>query len=373
MLDTVIISLPGHAFTDMKGKQPWLLQSCSPGFSKHVRNPTAADKKAGLYLPRLSWIRRGNTGHLKIEFSAPKLLFDNNVDELAEEQFEELISILCDRLYHMGIIAYSKDLEKAEITAFHPSKNILLTDGYTASMILADLGKVNANKRLDSAKVTFRNEGQSVQYWAKAHSLVFYNKIADLKQPKCRAIDKDRTASQISIFDQLTATRAPEILRMEVRLCNKRKSKQVLENIGYMEKPTLSSIFNTDLNKKILQIYWNEFITNDFGFLLNPMTAPQMLLKQLLKQGMKPKEAITLVGLDQLSRDSPGVRGLRNTVEAVATKRSWNRYANHLKQLNGYQKSQGWQKQIETGLRDMTPLKISESLTKSGYLDCKAK
>ncbi len=54
------------------------------------QNPTREELKKGIYKPRLTVTKRiGKGGYsvaLKMEFSAPKLLFGNNFDELEELQ-----------------------------------------------------------------------------------------------------------------------------------------------------------------------------------------------------------------------------------------------------------------------------------------------
>lgn len=56
-----------------------------------------------LYFPRVTAYRRkgsswGNAkSDFRIEFSAAKLLFQNNVDEPSDDQFDELISVLIER------------------------------------------------------------------------------------------------------------------------------------------------------------------------------------------------------------------------------------------------------------------------------------
>ena len=53
-----------------------------------TRTPTKDDKIAGIYLPRLKLIKAVRTGgysvRLYVELSAPKVLFNNNFDELAD-------------------------------------------------------------------------------------------------------------------------------------------------------------------------------------------------------------------------------------------------------------------------------------------------
>lgn len=92
MIDTVILSLPKDKalMLDMaaNGVYSWDLQSRTPAYDKYIKNPSAKDKKDGLYFPRLTGFKRKQKrtfemeSTIKIEFSAPKLLYKNNIEEL---------------------------------------------------------------------------------------------------------------------------------------------------------------------------------------------------------------------------------------------------------------------------------------------------
>src|SRR3990167_6292545 len=93
MIDTVILSLPKTKIITLdlttSGVRPWDLQARTQVYDKFVKNPSPRDKQTGRYFPRLTGYRRKNRkleweSTLKIEFSAPKLLYQNNLDELTD-------------------------------------------------------------------------------------------------------------------------------------------------------------------------------------------------------------------------------------------------------------------------------------------------
>src|SRR4051812_26795927 len=77
------------------------------GFITCVLNPTKAERAEGRYLPRLTLTKRqGRAGFLitlRIEFSAPKLLFGNNFDELDQSDLARVVDTLRQRLGERGI------------------------------------------------------------------------------------------------------------------------------------------------------------------------------------------------------------------------------------------------------------------------------
>ena len=68
----------------------------SPGNFTCVQNPVKSDLPAGRYFPRLTLIKQqiaaGFRLTLRIEFSAPKLLLANNLDELESSCSPKLIA-----------------------------------------------------------------------------------------------------------------------------------------------------------------------------------------------------------------------------------------------------------------------------------------
>jgi len=132
----------------------------SRGYIPVKQNPTRRELQNGIYKPRLTLTTRYNhTGRreatLKIELSLPKLLFGNNFDELSDENFEAVTSLLRLKLKEMGVMVFTKVLENAPVSAIHYSKNIPLTDGTTPHFLISKIKEAvgfNAYRKLYSAK-----------------------------------------------------------------------------------------------------------------------------------------------------------------------------------------------------------------------------
>jgi 6-phosphogluconate dehydrogenase (decarboxylating) len=83
-------------------------QNALRGYFKLIQNPTKSELKNGIYKPRLTMTKRFNTtgrheATLAIEFSAPKLLYGNNFDELTENDFTLVVELLQSKLKEMGV------------------------------------------------------------------------------------------------------------------------------------------------------------------------------------------------------------------------------------------------------------------------------
>lgn len=372
MIDTIVLTIPRENFTTISNPKAanWELNSKSGNYEKYVKNQTYKQKNDGVYRLRVRVIKRGLSSSLQIEFSIPKLLFSNNVDEVSEKDFENILQILQIRLRDFGIYIFTHQLKAASVSAFHPSKNILLSEGYTASGVIKELRKINLTKRMDLHRDSFRNDGQSLQFYTNSHSLVIYDKMQDLRKPKKRAIDKDQTPTQFTPFHELDQANAKtEILRLEVRITKKIKINGLLSKLGYQKNPTFEDIFKEKLCQDIVSQYWNELVINQSLFLFDLATNPKQILKRLLRNfpEMKPREIIYLVGLHQLSRDNDGIRELRGYIEKQSSQRTWYRTAKDMEKLNIGQKQDychAWLKQVDSQLKTFTPLKIHHLLCK---------
>lgn len=375
MIDTVILSLPSNKVTmlDMasRGVSGWDLQSRTRAYEKFVRNPSTRDLESGLYFPRLTSYRRKNgklqwETNLKIEFSVPKLLYRNNVEELTDEQFPKVIEALRDRLLRMGVAIQETDLKEAEVRVVHYSKNVQLTGGYTSQYVISELNKINLNKRFDLARAKYTNDGQSLYAYTQAHSLVIYDKIADLIRGKKRAIDKEQSPEQLSLFTPLTKRPEPiEILRFEVRLSQKRKLNAVFKKLGFAEDPTFSDAYDTNKSKTVVQHYWDTMIEGNTTLLFAHTPTAKDLIKQVLltDRKMKVKEAIYRAGLVWSLREGNGMRELRSILAKRANDRTWYRIAKDASDTGTALtklKPREWYEQIRKAFDDYKPFHTGE-------------
>ena len=336
---------------------------------KCVNNPTAEDKKEGIYKPRLTLIKRRRNYcdeiPLKIEFSIPKLLYDNNLDEASgsEAEFEQVVMRLHTRLLSMGVLVKREAIARASVSAFHASKNISLSGGYTVTMAIKEFAKVNLTRKLDLTKTKFSNEGHSLQFYANSHSFVIYDKIQDMKKSKGRAVDKDQTGYQMSLFDDLKkADSHLEVLRFEVRLSKKVKMNSTLEKLGYRRNPQFKDVFNKDLCQKIIEMYWHDLVYDTHPFLFDMNNNPLNLLKDVKTKdpNIGIKEAVYMTGLNLLCKDE-GMRELRSFIETNYSSKAWDRTAKLIKDLNvkfSNKKPHGFITDIANAIKLFEPMRI---------------
>jgi len=366
MLDTVILQIPidYSAIIDHSRFTPSTkgIIDISANFFKCTNNPKKADRESGLYKPKLTIIKRAKKIYLKIEFSAPKLLSGNNLNEVEESDFEEIASKLRKTIEEMGVRLWTFEIEKAEVLGFHPSKNIPLTKGYTSSFAIKELSKINLNQKFDLEKVSFRNDGEALQLYSNRHSFVLYDKINDLNKPAKRAIDKDQTKQQIDLFEYIKREkRNLEVLKLEVRLSSKTKMIEVLEEVGFIDTPQFKNIFKKDLCQKIIKLYWDAFFGKNL-FLFSVNNNPQRILQMILIRYPKTnmRTAVMLVGLYQLCKDE-GIRGFRSIAKNYKPKFNWIRLRNYLRKFEDEiftKPAHGFIKDIEKAINEFKVFKL---------------
>lgn len=234
----------------------------SAGIATLVINPTKAETRREGYKPRLTITKRFNcTGRyedtLSIEFSAPKLIYQNNFDELTDADFPSLIDKLGTALSSMRIRIFSNSLERAPVSAIHYSKNFALTDGSMPLSYIHRLSKTSLSPLAEIEQVKYRGGGYSTKFHTNGHELIFYDKLKDMAKAKYsekRAIEKDY-ATQLDLFDHVAIPKRFEVLRMEARLNKRPVIKRILSKVGINTDLTLKSLFKSDISQKVLLYY----------------------------------------------------------------------------------------------------------------------
>jgi hypothetical protein len=347
----------------------WNLQSSTPAYQKLVKNPSKRGTESGLYFPRLTGYRRKtgkgeDSSTIKIEFSAPKLLYKNNLDELTDAQFGEVIETLRDRLDRMGVVISTADLKQAEVRSIHYSKNIDLRGGYSSRYVIGEIGKINLDRRFDMTKTRYMNEGQSFYAYSVSHSIVLYDKIADLNRGEKRAIDKDPTRYQRGLFDRLK--NQSEVLRFEVRLSHARKMNSLLKSLGFPEKPRFQDVYSSSKAVAILTHYWKTMMADNTLPLFAHTSTARDLFRQILftQKNAKRKTAIYLTGLLLLSQEPGGMRELREVLSKRVHDRTWYRLVSDLRRISANlanQTQRDWYDQVEVALTSYQPYRIDAS------------
>ena len=333
------------------------------------QNPTKTELSAGNYKPRLTLTkRRAHIGYaitLRIEFSAPKLVFGNNFDELCDTDFDRMLDILQRKLASMGVRVRKETLRNAQVSAIHYSKNMRLVDHTACTMILGELSKVNLNQRLDLCKTDYRNAGHAIRYHANSYELVFYDKIKDMQQAKNsekRAIESDY-AIQRDLF-ALRAPKLPEVLRMELRIGNRTKLKNQLRTLGMNCTMNFANLFNQGISQAMLRQYWDRINAAMPLQALSHFDPQDIYYAMMVETKGKAKPAKLLQRIGALAIiHNVGMSGLHSLVSSHSDKRTSQRLKRELNGLNTHVKMHyNAMRQIGIALAQFAPLCFEQKL-----------
>ncbi len=315
-------------------------QNASRGYFTLVQNPTKIELQNGIYKPRLTLTNRFNTSGqrgltLAIEFSAPKLLFGNNFDEITDADFPAVIDKLEIVLKTMGIRVFHGLMLVAPVSAIHYSKNIPLTDGTTPHYLISKIKEANISLALDVNQTDYRNDGHSYKWHANSYEVAFYDKIKDLevaKKSDKRAIEKDNLL-QLHLFEDLQKKRL-EVFRMEVRLNSRQKMKQLFSTLGIEANLTFQNLFATSISQKILFHYVSEIERQRPRLLDYQVTSDKALLVDIIINNPKlgTLKTLQLFGLKQ-AFDIATPRELRAMFNKH-NQRNWYRIIAEAKKIN---------------------------------------
>lgn len=332
MIDTITLLIPMNDFriTDYEAFTPsakGMFEAPYYSLGKGgkfpcVQNPTKKELKKGIYKPKLtllkSIINNDDNSYsfsicLIIEFSAPKLLFGNNFNELDDNSFIPLINKLQTTLHEMFVEIEAEKLINAKVIKIHYGKNLIVTEYATCYEILKAISKADITSRLDNSETDYNNNGCLVRYRAKSYELCFYDKMKDLykatKISKARAFEQD---SEIQA-SCLEANKGMEVLRMEYRINDMDKLKKDLFlklNINIQEM-TLQNLFQKDIARRVCLHFWN--ITHEgLSAVILSENEDVSSFQNLKHIGYKPQKAAEIAQALLLIRQGYSMREIKN-------------------------------------------------------------
>lgn len=366
MIDTIKLLIPIYdPMTLSRGAfRPMSIEQIinSRGVAMTYLNPSKIYAKQGKYMPRMTLHRRprasGIVWQLAVEFSAPKMLFGNNFDELVEEDLDKLLDSLQSKLLEMlGHRFFKYQLASAEVGSWHPSKNIVFLDYTSTQTILNTIGKLDISKVYDFQSTNFR-DGHVVHIHTNSLDIAFYDKMADLRKTKIsdkRTVMKENLV-QLSLLDKLEETKPLEIFRYEARFVGRRSVKQAYPDL---RKWTLEEMFKKDLCQNILIKHWQR-ITKSVDLLALDVEKPFELLQNYIEENNeKPQATLAAIGAMTII-SQVGALQLRNAIEARFGKQAWHRLKPLLKSPKKYRYT-AFQR-IDEVLSDFSPTKMTKYL-----------
>jgi hypothetical protein len=337
-------------------------------YAKATLTPSKTYAKMGKYMPQLTFFKRptnpGIMYELAIEFSAPKMLFSNNFDELQETDLAELLKSLQAALFDLTKCHFSDEqLLNAAISKWHPSKNIIFEDYTAAQTVINVIAKLDVSRIYDRQYTTFR-DGHVIHFHCNSVDIAFYDKMADLR--KAQTSDKRTFAReniiQLDLLEQLTNLRPFEVVRYEVRLANRKAVRKAYPQIP---NPTLQQLFKAEHCRSLLLAHWQK-LSKTIDMIELDEQRPYELLQNYLaaNPGTKPMTALAAVsGL--LICGQVGVSGLRNVLDAQYDSSAWYRLKPIIKAPGAHRYKHFTH--LEEALKSFEPVHVKDYLKPIDY------
>lgn len=383
MIDTVVITLEWP-------KDFELMEDCYKQFATDVtnffrppfvqfgtkkaflveRNPSAKEKADGNYMPRLTLIkavRRGGVPiSLKIEFSAQKIVFNNNFDELTEGEFDYLCVQLQRKLYNIGVVVTDPNtLKDALVNTIHYSKNITLTDRSTAHGVITDLLKCNYTTRKQSDERIYRNNGEAMHFYSSKWGLCIYDKLKEHTKSKVSEkglLEKDGYC-QMSLFDEKPLASPFEMVRVEARYIGRRQIKKSLLEAGLRaDALTFRDLFSEKTAKAMLRYEMNKLRETYPTISLSDKTTPALLAELSIQNPRTQIGTIMEAVAYKTLLESTGSRDVRKL--GNFTSQQWYNLNRKINQLNFTRRKIASLDIIDSQLEKFTPVKLQRYLDK---------
>lgn len=354
-MDTVIIKITGpNRFTVSTAAKLWFL----PELAKREFNQlTQAEKQSTRiylrhfvlkhpyfheYIPKVEMFEALNKERnavvyiLKLEFSVPKLIYGNSVQEVSERDYEKVLGALKRALASVGITVETDTLASARVSATHFCKNVVLPRNIRMQDILGELSRVDVSKVVDVTQKEIKHGGQVLHIYSGTIERVFYEKIADAMRPKVKRKDKGRMERERGVIKHHSLYDR-EVFRYEYRI---KKTQTVLREIntalGREAKTFVAfrDLFQPNLFRKVILNTWRGLIQRPENqlALIGPVD-DLVLLLHIITEAKKRggahsmNQALISYGLACAVRDH-GAKEVRGVIQ-----KGWNK--DHCERLNG--------------------------------------
>lgn len=359
MIDTVTINLPLSDLLPNKtpAEELAFLRSWDKrtrgDFTTWVRNPTPQEQVRG-YHPNLLAYKHFQLGRrlfVKIQFSAPKLFWGNNLDELDTCHAIPVAQKLKLALVNMGLNPNRDALLRAQVKTLHYSKNILLENGYTTNEVIQSISRMQSGGRLQKRDSQYGRDGSGVNLFNKSFGFSIYDKISELEA---------ELVEQLKQNGQL-----PQVMRLEARMVNMYKINHTFNKLDLGQNPTLQEVFDSEKSRRVVTHFWQELIAPQMALVTQTGESPNSIIQTLLRTipDITVHKAIKVASMVLSGRNTGGLSELRTIVLSQKNQRTWSRLYKEIKEASGALEAQEdtWWEQIESQLAEYESLSLIEN------------
>ncbi|MBQ9235407.1 MAG: hypothetical protein IJ184_02960 [Alphaproteobacteria bacterium] len=280
------------------------------GTAQSFQNMTTEDKRNHYYKPRLALKSEprptGRKISLYLDASLPKLLYGNNLQEVCDQDFRQIVLRMRDTMLDMGVKISPKTIATAHVCRYHCCKNIILPDEITTQFIINECAKIDLGNRLGNGYTTYANGGHCARFHANTFEVATYDKIADIKQkgisPK-RCVDEEshREFQEIDIKKLGNL----QVFRLEVRLNNAKtiRRKFAEANICFDKGQdiTFRDVFKSSVARQMNLYSWKKIC--EAGYPIFCLQDNSKIMLDRLPSSIKFIKKLEILGLTKVIDD----------------------------------------------------------------------
>ena len=284
---------------------------------------------------------------LQVDFSVPKLLYGNSLQEVVEADKELIFSRLKSSLARVGVMVEIERIAEARVSAVHFCKNIFLPSTMKMRGALKELERVDAGKVVDVTSKMHKNGGRVVSVYSGTLDHVFYDKISDSVRPKNKRQDKSPVDRERAIVERF-GLESREVFRYEYRI---KKTQTVMRDVSKALGRSYGDIcfndlFVSGLFKKVLLSSWRKLITRPENRLalfapIDGLTLLLHMVSEAEKSGLNPhtlNKVFISYGIARAVSDH-GAKEVRGIMSGSWCKRHPNRITEKIKTAAGLVKT----------------------------------
>lgn len=294
------------------------------------------------YIPRLTYAtvltKYGLRDEIRMEFSIPKLLYQNNflnADKSELEHVMERVTDVLNYIYHFEEVKI-EDVERATVMRIDCGTIAFLPNVEVYNMACSRIYSARMDKRIDIDAPNYSEKANGIVVKCNSWELVFYNKNEELRRycssyRKAKFEENDSIMIANGFLQELDKTEVVA-MRCELRLVNKRNINSALARINEDGRQlTLQNLLEHDIPRRLLQCYWLQVVE---GLPRYDMlsASEEDVFNVLSSQGGTLKQLTEKMGLVTLS-NLPNQHRLREAVENRSGRTGWNRFKKKLEAL----------------------------------------
>jgi hypothetical protein len=308
--------------------------------------------KTGEYYPSLTLRPHNN---LYIEFSAPKIVYGNNVDELCNTDLPRFLELLEAKLFDMGFNITQEQILHSRVSFCTVSKNIEIEE-VGATEFIEFTRRLWWRWRYLTKIESFKSNGIALRNYSETTGIGIYAKVPSLQDIKTKT-DKELELTQ--------TLKENNILRFEYRMQNyQRTLAKYSWAKGYSIKELrFRDIFDSELSKKILLYDLNKSLfSSDFKLITMQLPNIKKMYSYIMNQNLTPLEEMTVIAVFRLCSDL-GINQAKEIFESRYSQSTTKRAFNICKKILNEFRENDFQQintKIKKTLLEFLPYKVKE-------------